>query len=172
MSTMTDIEARARLFAARRERLAAIVAELTAAIDALKRDRMAELKRAVGAAAEAHEQLRALIEAAPQLFDRPRTVLLHGIKLGYQKGKGSIEFDSPERLMARIRQHLPEQAEYLIGCEYFPLKSALAQLPAADLKKIGVSIVGSDDQIVIKPADSGVDKLVEALVKGAVEQPE
>ena len=44
-----------------------------------------------------YESLRALIEESPELFEKPRSVVLHGIKLGYQKGKGGIVWDDADR---------------------------------------------------------------------------
>ena len=41
--------------------------------------------------AQADANLKAAIEQAPGLFVKPRTIVLHGLKLGYQKGKGKID---------------------------------------------------------------------------------
>lgn len=170
MTMMTDIEKRAKTLADAREVLSAIVAELNAGIEALQRDRMPALKRAVNAAAERHEALKALIEAAPELFVKPRTVVLHGIRLGYAKGAGRLDFEDEARVCALIRKHLPDQADVLIATREVPVKTALAQLAAAELKKLGVTVEGTDDQVVIRPTDSAVDKVVAALMKSALDE--
>ena len=46
-------------------------------------------------------------------------------------------------------------------------KEALAQLSAAELKKIGVTLSEAGDQTVVRPVDSEVDKMVDALLKAA-----
>lgn len=169
MTTINDIERRTKLLADARAALSEIVMQLNAGIEALKRDHMRALKAAVARVAERHEELKALIEEAPDLFVKPRTVVFHGIKVGYQKGAGKIEFDDADRVVALIKKHFPEQAEALILTTERPAKEALEQMSAADLKRLGIVVEGTADRVVIKHTDSTVDKLVKALIKGATE---
>lgn len=169
MPIINDIEARAKLYAERRERLAAIVADLNAGIEALKRNAMPELKRAIASAATQHDQLRTLIESAPDLFVKPRSFVFHGIKLGYQKGKGKIEWDDPDRVVRLIKKHFPDQADVLIATSEKPAKDALNNLTAGELKKLGISVIDGNDAVFIKPTDSAVDKMVDALLDAATE---
>jgi hypothetical protein len=169
MTQLTDIEQRARAFAEARAEVAGIVSYLNEAIDDLKRERMPALKRCIAKVADRHDRLKGIIEANPQFFVKPKTVVMHGVKVGYTKGKGGITFDDPAQVCKLIKKHLPEQADVLIITKESPAKDALAQLSAADLKRIGCTVVNTGDQVVIKPADSEVDKLVDALVKGATE---
>jgi hypothetical protein len=170
MTQLTDIEVRAKAFADARGAVASIVTVLNEGIEALKRENMPALKRAISRAAEKHDNLKAIIDANPKLFVKPRTVVLHGVKVGYAKGKGGIKFDDAEQVVKLIKKHLPEQAEVLIITKESPAKDALAQLSASDLKKIGCTVVDSGDAVVIKPTDSEVDKLVDTLLKGATEE--
>lgn len=170
MTTLTDLERRAKALADARETLTAIVTELNAGIEALKRDHMTALKRAVNAAAERHEGLKALIEQNPGLFVRPRTVVMHGIKFGFVKGAGKLEYEDEARVCALIRKHLPEQAETLIATKEAPVKTALAQLSVAELKRLGITVEGTDDQVVIRPTDTAVDRLVTQLLKSAIDE--
>lgn len=172
MTTINDIERRTKLLADARAALADIVTQLNDGIEALKRDHMRALKAAVARVAERHEELKALIEEAPDLFVKPRTVVFHGIKIGYQKGTGKLEFDDPDRVVALIKKHFPEQAEALILTTERPAKEALEQMSAADLKKLSIVVEGTADRVVIKHTDSTVDKLVKALIKGATEDTE
>jgi hypothetical protein len=169
MTQLTDIERRAKAFADARAEVAGIVSLLNEGIEALKRDNMPSLKRAIARAAEKHDNLKGLIDANPQLFVRPRTVVFHGVKVGYGKGKGGITFEDGAQVVKLIKKHLPDQAEVLIITKESPAKDALAQLSATDLKKIGCSVVNAGDAVVIKPTDSEVDKLVDTLLKGATE---
>jgi phage host-nuclease inhibitor protein Gam len=169
MTQLTDIEKRAKAFADARAEVTGIVTVLNDGIDALKRDNLPALKRCIAKVAERHDNLRALIDANPQLFVKPKTVVFHGVKIGFAKGKGGIKFDDAEQVVKLIKKHLPEQADVLIITKETPAKDALAQLSAADLKKIGCTVVNTGEQVVIKPADSDVDKLVDTLIKGATE---
>ena len=168
MPTLNEIEQRAKKYSDAREVLAGIVGNLNAGIEALKRQAMPDIKRAVARASEQHDQLQEMIGAAPDLFTKPRTVTLHGIRVGYAKGKGGITWDDGDAVVAAIQKYLPDQAEALIRWTGKPLKEAINQLDVSALKRIGCRVVGTGDQIVIKPVDSEVDKLVDALIKDAV----
>lgn len=170
MSTLNDIELRAKKYAEARERIGAIVTDLNEGIEAIKRAELPRLKKAIAAAAEHHDALKGLIEAAPELFRKPRTVTFHGLRLGYMKGKGGIVWDDSDAVVAAIQKHLPEQAETLIRWTGKPLKEAINQLDVATLRKIGCRVVDTGEQVVIKPVDSAVDKMVDALLKGATEE--
>lgn len=167
---LTDIEPAARAYADARAKVSEIVTDLNDGIAALKRDSMPALKRALARASEKHDQLKRIIDANPGLFVKPRTVIYHGIKLGYAKGKGGIAFEDAAQVVKLIRKHLPDVADTLIKTTEEPVKGALAQLTVAELKKLGCHVVDASDAVVIKPTDSEVDKLVDVLIKGATEE--
>lgn len=167
MASLADIEKRAKQYADAREHLAGIVAALNEGIESLKRSHMKRLKKAVADAAEHRDALKSLIESAPGCFIKPRSVVFHGIKLGFAKGKGKIEWDDAEQVVRLIKKHFPEQADLLIATSEKPAKEALNGLTAAELKKLGISVTEGGDAVFIKPADSQVDKMVDALLKDA-----
>lgn len=147
--------------------LADRVQDLEGEVEKLKRRRLPGIKSAVHAAAQARDELQAHIEQHPELFDRPRTVVIAGIRVGLMKGKGKIEFDAAEKVVRLIRKHLPDQADSLIRVTEAPVKKALGNLSTAELKRIGCTVEETADQVVIKPVDGDVDKLVNALLKEA-----
>ena len=164
---LETISKNAEVHAQARNLLAERVTALTDAQAALRREHLPGIKRALARAAETEAALRALVEANPGCFIRPRTQVFAGIKVGYAKGKGALSFDDADSVVARIKKHLPEQADVLIRTKEAPVKEALAQLTVAELKKIGVTIEDAGDTVVIKPVDSEVDKMVDALLKAA-----
>ena len=170
MTNLIDIEPRAKAYADARTKVADIVTQLNEGIDALKRNHLPALKRAIARAAERHDQLKQIIEANPALFVKPRTVIYHGVKIGFAKGKGGIAFDDAEQVVRLIKRHFPAQADVLVTTVEKPAKDALAQLTVAELKKVGCSVLDAGDAVVIRPTDSEVDKLVDALLKGATEE--
>lgn len=159
------IDTKARVYADARDRLQAAVAELQAAMDALKRDHLPAIKRHLRRAVEHENELRALVEQAPHLFVKPRTVVLHGIQLGFEKGKGQIVFGDADTVVNLIRKKLPDLADTLIVAKYTPMKKGLAQLSAQQLKAIGCTVEGTEDRVIVRAVDSAVDKLVNALLK-------
>jgi hypothetical protein len=167
---METIECAAKLYANTREALAARVRAADAELEAIKRQRLPGIKAALARAAEAETRLRTVIEAAPELFERPKTVILHGIKVGYRKATGKLIWDDADQVVALIRKHCPDQADVLIVVRETPSKSALSQLSVAELKRLGVRVVETGEEIVIAPTDSEVDRLVDALLKSALDE--
>ncbi|MBI2313552.1 MAG: hypothetical protein HYU77_13715 [Betaproteobacteria bacterium] len=172
MSTLADIEALTKDYAVAREALSGAVSALEEEIAAAKRRYLPKIKRCVAAAADRRGALAAAIEDGCELFSKPRTQTFHGIRVGVMKGKGGLEWEDADRVVALIERHFPDQVELLIKVRKTPVKDALAQLSAADLKRIGVTIIETGDQLVIRPTDSEVDRLVEALLKDAEEEVE
>jgi hypothetical protein len=166
---MQDIERGAKAYAEGREKLAEIVSTLHAGIEALKREHLPQLRRAVRRAAELEAQLKTLVEQTPDLFVRPKTVVLHGVRVGFEKGKGAIQIEDPDLVVRLIRKRLPELADQLIKTEETPLKGGLQQLTVQQLKSIGCTVQEAGDRVVIRAVDKDVDKLVAALMKGATE---
>ena len=167
MKTLEEIEVMARSFADARSRLAGTVQDLEDKIEALKRQYLPGIKVQVALAAEKKLALKNAIEENKGLFQKPRTVIMHGIKVGLQKGQGKIEWakDATARIVSLIRKHFPDQVETLIKVKETPVKDALANMSVADLKKLGITVQDAGDAVVIKPADSEVEKLVDKLLK-------
>lgn len=168
---LEKIESLAKQHAADRAQLGDRMRSLQEEIDSCKRRRLPGIKAALSAAKDSRLRLHALISEAPGEFVKPRTRILHGIKLGFAKGRGVLRFSHRADLVIRlIRKHFPDKADVLIRTTEAPVKKALQQLPAVDLKKIGGAIQGTGDVVVIEPADSELDKLVDALLGEPNEQ--
>jgi predicted RND superfamily exporter protein len=163
--SMQQIETLAEQFAQRRHTLADLLNQIDAEQRAIITRNLRQLRLALADAAAAEDELRNAIDAAPELFDKPRTRVLHGVKVGYQKGKGKVEIPDETKTIRYIREKLPpDQAELMIRVTEKVERRAVMDLTASDLKRLGIRIVESGDQIVIKPVDSQVDKLIKALL--------
>ena len=160
---------RAQVLSQCRAQLAELVRALQHGIDALKADSLPDIRRCIDVSSGAWSALEASVQAHPELFVKPRTLSAHGIVFGMAKGRGGLEIEDEDRTVALIKKHLADQADVLISVRERPVKDALLQLPAADLKRIGVNVRETGDRVVIKPADGDVDKLVKALVSAAVD---
>lgn len=168
MTTMNEIEEKTRRYADARDLLAARVQLLHEEIEAARRKAMPAIRKALAAAAEAHDQLHAAVDAAPGLFQRPKTITFAGIRVGFTKQRGKVVIEDEEAVIARIRKLLPEeQAELLIRRREAVHKPAVYDLTAGDLKRLGITVTDDEDAVVIKPVDSEVDKLVAALLAEA-----
>lgn len=167
MSSLADIEKLTKNYADHRERLNEVVSDLHQQTEILKRRALPAIKKAVAATAEAESRLRDAILGSPELFVRPKTLVISGVKVGFVKQKGQIEFDDPAKVCALIEKHFPDLEETLVSIKKAPVKSALGQLAAVDLKRLGVRVTEDGETVVVKPVDDHVDKLVAALLKEA-----
>lgn len=165
MATLSEIERVTKEFSDARRALSDKVGYLEEEIATLRRKYLPGIRRAVDAAAEKQSALYAVIEESADLFVKPRTIIFHGIKIGYQKKKGTITWEDEGQVIKLIKKHFPDQEDILIRTAEEPVKTALAQLSVQDLKKLGVTVVDTSDEVVIKPTDSEIDKLVKALLE-------
>jgi hypothetical protein len=166
---MIEIESLTKRYAEAAAALGDAVTALEEAKRRLQREHLPAIKRLAARARDARAALAGAIAESPQLFQRPRTVTFHGVRVGIVKRPGRIEFDDAERVVALVRKLYPEQFDVLVKTSYRPVKEALAQLQAADLKRLGITLVADSDEVVIKDASGEIERLVEALL---AEEPE
>ncbi len=170
--SLDAIDDLARSYADRRQFLAAHLSAFEREIAAVRKRYVKELKRRVGAMADAETRLRNAVACVPELFDKPKTQIFHGIKVGYRKGKGKIEWEDDATLVALIKQKFPDHADDLIITTEVPSATGLQDLDAAELRKLGVTVEEAGEQVVVKPVETDVEKLVKALLKDALEDSE
>ncbi len=167
MTTMAEIEERARIYANERVELIEEMKTLDAEISALKEQRLGSIRYLAEQAANSKAALDAAIDSAPTLFARPRTKVFHGIRVGFAKAKGKIKFEDAETVVRLIRKHFPKKVDELVKTVDQPVKATLSLMSAAELKRLGVTVEETGDEVVIKPTDSEIDKLVDALLTSA-----
>lgn len=171
MTTMTDITRLTEAYSIRHDNLASTLRRIEEEIRAVRSKHLDTLKQKVRATAEAHSALHAAIESAPELFEKPRTQVIAGIKVGMTKQRGKIEITDERATITRIRKLLPEdQAELLVNVKESVDKQAAMTLTAADLKRLGIHVTDDVDAVYIRPTDSDIDKLVEKLLNEAARE--
>lgn len=164
MTSHADIEAAAKVYADSRAVLADRMASLADETRALRRRRLPGIRSSANTAAAACQALVDLVDGARDLFARPRTRIFHGIKVGLAKGRGKVTWEDAKAVIARIRKHLPDQADLLIKVTETLRKKALSDLPVADVKRLGVTVDDAGDEVVVKATDTEIDKMVDALL--------
>ena len=165
MPSLAEIEKLAKELAEARQNLREGLDELESEIMVIKKRFMPAIRKAVEKAAQRQQALKDAIAEAPDLFIKPKTVIFHGIRLGYMKGKGDITWEDTEQVVKLIKKHFPDSIDVLLKITETPVKTALAGLSVSDLKKLGVTVTETDDQVFIKPTDSEIDKMINALLK-------
>jgi hypothetical protein len=163
--SLADIEKMAKDFSEARTTLKERVMDLEEQTHLLKKKFLPLIKYAVDAAKRRQELLKALIEENSILFQKPRTMTIHGIKVGFQKAKGKIEWEDDEVVLKLIKKHFADRLDLLVKTKETPIKTAISHLEVSELKKLGIEVNETGDEIVVKPTDSDVDKLVTALLK-------
>ncbi len=163
--TLSEIEALTKRYSERRAYLTGIITELQAELERVKHPVLPVIRDAVGQVAEAHDALKEALEVSPELFERPKTRIFHRVKVGYRKQAGKVTMADEAKTIDLIRERLPKnQADLLIRVRESVHKPAVYDLTAADLKRLGIAIADDTDEVVIKPVDGDVDKLVNALL--------
>lgn len=168
MATMNDIDKAASDYAIAHDALRQIVARIDADRAEVMKKYLGKLRTAVKCASDKKTVLRSLIDNNRELFVKPKTRVLHEVKVGLVKGKGKIVIDDPDKTVKLIEKHYsdkPEMIEQLIEVTKTPRKDGLNCLEGIELRKLGVTIVAAGEQIVIKPTAGDVDKLVDALLQ-------
>lgn len=126
------------------------------------------LTACVTRARASRDRLRAAIEAAPELFVKPRTLEHGGVEFGIRKLKGKIVIEDAEITLDKIEKMFDsETAKVYIRNNPEPDKKALEKLPAADLKKLGVQVTSDTDVVVVKAVDGEAEKQTAELLKEA-----
>lgn len=122
--------------------------------------------------AAAKADLQQLIDGAPQLFAKPRSISEDGVKTGYRKAEDTLEWDDMEQVIVRIRalQETADMAAVLIRTEETLNIAALAELPGNVRRRIGVRLVEGVDQSFITFGENDVDKLVKGLLADAAKR--
>ena len=170
--TMATIEAQAEGYAALRQELSFQVGELDAELHRLKARRLPKIRTLFSRCANARALLEMAVDEDRGLFEKPRSRVFAGIRVGLEKGKGKISWAKPGAVVARIRRLMPDRFDDLVVTTEKPSKQALGRLTAAELKKLGVDVGNAGDRIVVKPQDSAIDKLVDALLADGAEAEE
>ncbi len=165
MASLTEIEKLAKDLAEARLNLRECLDEVETEVSAIKKKFLPAIRRAVEKAAQRHEALRQAVQEAPDLFIKPKTVIFHGVRLGYRKSKGGISWEDEDQVLKLIKKHFPDDWETYVKVTESVMKSALEGLSVADLKKIGVTVTETGDEVFIKPTDSEIDKMINAILK-------
>lgn len=162
---LARIEELTETFAEQRAQLVDRVALLDKDLRAAKMRHLAGIKAAAARVKDAQADLKAALEENKSEFEKPRSRTFFGIKVGFRKLVGTISWDDAAQVVKLIKKHFPGQAEVLIKTTESPVKDALGQLAAVDLKRLGCSVTEDSDEVQIKATDSDIDRVVDALLK-------
>jgi len=165
MNPIDKIHQSTRDYAVVRRVLAERVARLHDEIEAVKKRLLPGIKSQAAKCHDAKAALAAQIEAQPELFAKPRTITVEGIKVGLQKQKGKVSFADAKAVVKAIRRHYPERFEDLVEVVEKPRKAALNNLTVCESRRLGLTVTEDSDAVMTKAAGDDDDKLVAKLLE-------
>lgn len=177
-SPIAEIDLLTKAYAKARSLLSERVNTLNAELRAIHTRKIEGIKSALAAAADTKAQLVALLQQHPELFVRPRTMTLNGIKVGYGLGKGRVDWDDDESVVARAKKLLDkeditqEQFDLAILTKHEISSAGLRTFDARTLARLGVTVEGTGDVVIVKTEDGAVDKLVKRILKEGAQEGE
>jgi hypothetical protein len=169
---ITAIDLLARQYADAQTNLDEETNTLRQKIDRAVRDAWPALRAATTRAAERYEALLAAVTDARDVFEKPKTKILHGVRVGYRKAKDTVQVLNADNTCALIHKVLPDQVDVLISKTEKPVVAGLEQLDDAQLRSVGCKRVAGRDEPIAALAETELDKVVAALMKGAIEKAE
>jgi hypothetical protein len=169
-ATLGDIEKLAATLADHSTALDDQLAEYERELQAVNEKFLRPLKRLATATAQAEAELHAAIEGAPHLFVKPRTISVHGIKVGFVVSEGKLVWDDEESVVAQIKKWHPDDLDVLLHTTEKPNKDNLKiNCDEKELKKLGCRIEDAGDQVLIKRTAGEIEKLINKLKAKLVE---
>jgi len=166
MVSLSEIEKLCREYSEGLDTLAERKREYDEEIENVLKRHLRGIKAAGEAVGNRKAKLGAAVEESPELFQKPKTIIMHGVQCGFRKVKGGLDWEDDEQVVKLIKKHLLDQFDLLVKVKETPIKTALAQLEIADLKRIGVSVVETEgDEVVVKAAVSEIEKWLKAFRK-------
>jgi len=168
--TLAQIETAAERYEKSSAILEQLIADLEVDLESVKQKHLRGIKKQAAEVANHEAELHSLIEGAgPGMFVRPRTITIHGVKVGYTLSQGTLTFTDEETVINLIKRYRKDEIATLIRTTEAVNKDALKLLPAQDLAKLGCKIENAGDQVICKRVAGEVEKLINKLITKLVE---
>lgn len=154
------IEKLAGIRAKARDALATRLAEVEEELNTIRRAHRRSLRALAGRLATADAELTEAVKADKHLFNKPRTKVFHDTKVGFRKGAGRVKYHDKKKTVQLIQKHLLNRYDELVKTEPVPIDSEIKKLPGKMMARIGASITGTGDQVVISDVATELDELI------------
>jgi hypothetical protein len=167
MATLLEIDKLTKEFADAWDSMGDTLRDLNQKQEALSRQYMPGLRKQERILAEKKDALETALKDSADLFTRPRSLVLHGFKVGLRKGSGALTWakKATAKIVTLIKKHYPDRADLYIRTVEEPNKDALKPLSAAELMKLGITVGKTGDEPLIEPVESHVEKLMKLYLK-------
>ncbi len=146
-----------------------LIADLEFDLEAVKNKHLRGIKKQAAEVANLEADLYSQIETSHGLFVSPRTMTVHGVKVGLKLSPGKLEVSDEATVISMIKKYHKEDAALYIRTMEYVNKDALKTLPTEDLKKLGCKIEGAGDVVILTRVAGEVEKLINKLIGKLVE---
>ena len=162
MNALTEIENACRELSDYRAQLRRRHETRMKAIREIDTQHAPELRRLQERCGIVRESLEALVDQARPEFRKPKTREFHGIVVGFEKCRDTIEMPEDTILIDRIEKMLPaKQGETVLDRSVRIIKAAFRKLPQDLLQKLGCKITTGGDKAVVRSTDDDIETLVQ-----------
>ena len=160
---MTRFDVLCARYATALELLASHTSDLRKKVDAAKQQHIDDIRAAIRDAAVIRDEITEQLNANQPLFKKPKTRVLHDIKIGFRKQKGKLVISDAEKLIARLEKEYDGAEGHLVKTRKSVVKSGLEKLPGGELKRLGVTVEDATDIPVVDAVADDVDELIHTL---------
>lgn len=165
MEKQQKIEMLTKEYASAFDTLTKLKAQLSADAENMRLKYRDQFKTASEQVARLNDELIEAINDSPELFVKPQTQTLNGIKVGFRKAQDELVLKvSEEKVIELIETELEDKSEVLIDTKKTLVVAAVKNLEPDELKKIKCTIEKNDLIPLIKTADSAVDSFIKKLI--------
>lgn len=167
IEVMDRVETDASAYSTARDLLRVRLEKMNTELGRVRAKHLPGLREAAITARRLKTNLEATLRAHPKQFESPRKVQIQGVNCGYQKVKQTVE--AGPNTVALIEKHFPEKVETMIEVTRKVIPSSLQGLSPGDRQKLGCTVKGGEDVIVIKPVKDPLNKLLDKILNAPEE---
>ena len=165
--TLQAIEQAAATYRERLDHLLTEAEKLDAKLRRIKAQHASTLRQAANGAANAQAELERLVDEHPDLFTKPKTRTIHGIKVGVRTTPAALSVPDEAATIAKIEEVLPGYQGDLIQTKRSVVKKRLWDLGRSMLSNLGVSVVEATEETVVQPVERDGLKMADQLLQSA-----
>lgn len=153
---------------ARAQRLMDAVERKRAAVLA---DHAAEIRDLAEELVASRGNLELAVQYGRQFFLKPKSQIFHGIEVGFEKERDTLQVPEDEVLIPRIETLLKAKAAGLIRNVKSIVREAFKQLTTAEKQMLGCRVVRGADKVIVRAeVKSDVEKFFAACAGDAVKR--
>lgn len=181
LQKLQPIEKLARRYGAARGKLSRAYARFERALQLLQDKHLPKIRAELDATANIKSELEVALLGARELFKEPRTLVLHGIRVGFMDGKPAVKLPRGKQKISAVLAAIREQftAEQIATLGLIERVAADVPSQAALLKLLeqgkspalpGVECTTGGERVFILPADHALDKVISKVLKEGLQK--